>query len=53
MRMRHLIGLLLGLAVAGTASAQTPGAAGKSRLQKVLEAGVLRVGTTGDFRPMT
>ena len=53
MRMRHLIGLLLGLVIAGTASAQAPGAAGKSRLQKVLEAGVLRVGTTGDFRPMT
>ena len=33
-----------------SADAQT---AGKSRLHRILESGVLRVGTTGDFRPMS
>src|SRR5262249_38915583 len=38
----------------GPAYAQAPaGAAGKSHLQRILETGTLRVGTTGDFRPMS
>ena len=37
-----------GLSVAGSAFAQT-----KSKLQQILERGTLRVGTTGDFNPMS
>lgn len=37
-----------GLSVAGSAMAQT-----KSKLQQILERGTLRVGTTGDFNPMS
>lgn len=40
------------LALAAAAPAQNAASA-KSRLQRVLETGVLRVGTTGDFRPMS
>src|SRR3954468_893310 len=40
-------------ALAALAQAQSTAPASKSRLQRVLETGVLRVGTTGDFRPMT
>jgi cyclohexadienyl dehydratase len=44
----------LALALAAPpALAQQSGAAPKSRLTKILESGVLRVGTTGDFRPMS
>lgn len=39
---------LCGLVFAGAASAQT-----KSHLQSILERGTLRVGTTGDFNPMS
>lgn len=39
---------LCGLMFAGAASAQT-----KSHLQSILERGTLRVGTTGDFNPMS
>jgi cyclohexadienyl dehydratase len=41
---------LIAAFVAGTAFAQ---AGGKSRLHTILEKGVLRVGTTGDFNPMS
>jgi cyclohexadienyl dehydratase len=41
------------LALAALAQAQSTAPATKSRLHRVLESGVLRVGTTGDFRPMT
>ena len=46
-----LRGLLIGaavLALAGAATAQT-----KSHLNQILERGALRVGTTGDFNPMS
>ncbi len=39
---------VVGLSVAGSAIAQT-----KSKLQQILERGTLRVGTTGDFNPMS
>ena len=42
-----------GLAFAALAAAQSTVSAQKSRLHRVLESGVLRVGTTGDFRPMS
>jgi cyclohexadienyl dehydratase len=42
----------LALALAAAAPAQNAASA-KSRLQRVLETGVLRVGTTGDFKPMS
>jgi cyclohexadienyl dehydratase len=45
-------GIAVGLA-AQAAHAQQAGGAQKSRLNKILETGVLRVGTTGDFRPMS
>ena len=54
MRATRLVATVLGLmalAAAATAWSQAPG--GKSRLQRILETGVLRVGTTGDFRPMS
>jgi len=35
------------------ASAMLPAAAQESRLERVLESGTLRVGTTGDFKPMS
>ena len=53
MQVKNRLATLLAfaaLAVAGAAIAQAPA---KSRLHKVLESGVLRVGTTGDFRPMS
>ena len=47
--LRGVAALVLGiLIVAGGASAQE-----QSRLPKILESGVLRVGTTGDFNPMS
>jgi cyclohexadienyl dehydratase len=54
MRTNRFFATLLTLSTvlaAGLAMAQAP--ATKSRLHKVLESGVLRVGTTGDFRPMS
>ena len=42
-----LLGLLLSTSFLREAQAQ------ESRLQKILESGVLRVGTTGDFKPMS
>lgn len=39
---------VIGVALSGSAFAQ-----GKSRLQQILERGTLRVGTTGDFNPMS
>ena len=45
---RMLLALVLGLVVGTTAEAQT-----KSHLQQILERGTLRVGTTGDFNPMS
>jgi cyclohexadienyl dehydratase len=53
MRTKNSLAMLFALsafAAAGLALAQAPS---KSRLHKVLESGVLRVGTTGDFRPMS
>jgi len=54
MRARNLLAAVFALMTAAAACAawaQAPG--GKSRLHKILESGVLRVGTTGDFRPMS
>jgi cyclohexadienyl dehydratase len=51
MQTRNLLLALCALALAAFAHAQP--APGKSRLHRVLESGVLRVGTTGDFRPMS
>jgi cyclohexadienyl dehydratase len=53
--MRSKNALLALCAVAALASAVLAQAqsAAKSRLHRVLESGVLRVGTTGDFRPMS
>jgi cyclohexadienyl dehydratase len=45
--LRFLVILLAWLAVA------TPGLAEPSRLAQILQRGVLRVGTTGDYRPFT
>jgi cyclohexadienyl dehydratase len=42
-----------GLAATQTAQAQAPAAAGRSRLHQILERGTVRVGTTGDFNPMS
>jgi cyclohexadienyl dehydratase len=56
MRAKNSLATLLALAAfaaAGVAIAQVSPPSGKSRLHKVLESGVLRVGTTGDFRPMS
>jgi cyclohexadienyl dehydratase len=47
-----LLALCAVAALASAAWAQAQSAA-KSRLHRVLESGVLRVGTTGDFRPMS
>ena len=35
------------------AAATLPAVAQESRLERVLESGTLRVGTTGDFKPMS
>ena len=42
-----------GLIAAQTAQAQAPAATGRSRLHQILERGTVRVGTTGDFNPMS
>jgi cyclohexadienyl dehydratase len=51
------VALGAGIGLATQVSAQTPAAAdipaNNSRLAKILERGVLRVGTTGDFNPMS
>ncbi|HYL24250.1 MAG TPA: transporter substrate-binding domain-containing protein [Burkholderiales bacterium] len=58
MRTKNVVLALCALAALAIASAAAqaqsaaPGAT-KSRLHRVLESGVLRVGTTGDFRPMS
>jgi len=46
-----LLGYLAGLAMALGLAA--PAAAQQSRLQSIIDAGVIKVGTTGDFNPMT
>ena len=43
-----IVALILGAMVGTAAEAQT-----KSHLQQILERGTLRVGTTGDFNPMS
>jgi len=57
MRMKHSVLALCAAAglscAAMQAAAQSTVSAQKSRLHRVLETGVLRVGTTGDFRPMS
>lgn len=53
---RRDIAASLGLAVAGVAMAAAPAAAqtaARSRLAQILERGSVRVGTTGDFNPMS
>lgn len=50
MLFSRIVVLACALVVAGGAFAQ---AGGKSRLQTILERGTLRVGTTGDFNPMS
>lgn len=47
---RRLIGIALGLIAF---MAVLPSAKAESRLEKILQSGVIRVGTTGDFNPMT
>ncbi len=47
-KLAAFLALLVGAALAGQALAQQ-----KSRLNRILESNVLRVGTTGDFNPMT
>lgn len=49
--MKKLIGLIAGILVLGTAGLAD--AQSNSRLHKILKNGVVRVGTTGDFNPMT
>jgi len=53
MRTKKFFLALCALAVVAPAQAQNAPGAAKSRLHRVLESGVLRVGTTGDFRPMS
>jgi cyclohexadienyl dehydratase len=58
MNRRDLMGALavgagIGASLAAPASAQETAAAAGSHLAKILERGVLRVGTTGDFNPMS
>jgi cyclohexadienyl dehydratase len=53
MQLRNVLLALATAALASAALAQAPGGAAKSRLHRVLESGVLRVGTTGDFKPMS
>jgi cyclohexadienyl dehydratase len=53
MRARQLAGAVLAITALAAASAADAQTSGKSRLQRILESGVLRVGTTGDFRPMS
>ena len=48
MRLKILFVLIMTLVLAPSAMAQS-----KSRLHKILESGELRVGTTGDWNPMT
>src|SRR5688572_16672841 len=47
-RLTMLLALLLSTSLIGSALAQQ-----KSRLNRIQETGVLRVGTTADFNPMT
>jgi cyclohexadienyl dehydratase len=47
-KLALVLSLVVGAALAGTALAQQ-----KSRLNRILETSVLRVGTTGDFNPMS
>jgi len=51
--MKFFRNLALALAVVGTALAGSAMAQTKSKLQLILERGTLRVGTTGDFNPMS
>lgn len=52
--MNRVVTFFLGLAAAALLLAPLPGAAqAKSKLAQVLERGTLRVGTTGDFNPMS
>ncbi|MFM7965759.1 MAG: transporter substrate-binding domain-containing protein, partial [Betaproteobacteria bacterium] len=51
MKMLKVLALAASLAVAAVAEPAL--AQAKSRLQTVLERGTLRVGTTGDFNPMS
>ena len=51
--MKFFRTLALTLAVVGTALAGSAMAQTKSKLQQILERGTLRVGTTGDFNPMS
>jgi len=54
MQLRNVVLALAATAMlASSALAQAPAGAAKSRLHRVLESGVLRVGTTGDFKPMS
>lgn len=51
--MKFFRSLALALTVIGVALSGSAFAQGKSRLQQILERGTLRVGTTGDFNPMS
>jgi len=53
--MKKLMNILAGLAAAAVLlmPLQEAGAQNKSRLNQILERGTLRVGTTGDFNPMS
>lgn len=47
------VGAGVSASVAASAAAQDAVSAGASHLHQILERGVLRVGTTGDFNPMS
>ncbi|MFM9887991.1 MAG: substrate-binding periplasmic protein [Burkholderiales bacterium] len=49
----RLLATLAGIAIAFAASTAIAQAPAKSRLHTILEKGVVRVGTTGDFNPMS
>lgn len=51
--MKFFRTLALALAVVGTALSSSAMAQTKSKLQQILERGTIRVGTTGDFNPMS
>ena len=58
MNRRDLFGAMVvgaggSASLVSAASAQTPAPAAGSRLARILDNGVLRVGTTGDFNPMS
>ncbi len=50
---RRLLATLTGIAIAFAAATAIAQAPAKSRLHTILEKGVVRVGTTGDFNPMS